>query len=98
MKKLFITIGIVVSFIFAGQVVAEEMDHKGHDHSKMEHPGHKMEHPGHKMDHSGYMGKMIREISVDGYGFMYHLIDMKARMKDMEGMEHMVLALVEAAV
>jgi hypothetical protein len=41
-------------------------------------------------DHSNVMGQMIRHATVDGYGFMYHVLDMAERnamMKGMEGME-----------
>ncbi len=43
---------------------------------------------GSKMDHSGHVGVVIHESIIDGYGFAYHLIDMKkgaAEMKDMKG-------------
>jgi hypothetical protein len=41
-------------------------------------------------DHGHIMGKMIRHTTVDGYGFMYHLLNSDERntaMKGMEGME-----------
>jgi hypothetical protein len=41
-------------------------------------------------DHGHVMGQMIRHSTVDGYGFMYHVLDMAQRavmMKGMEGME-----------
>ncbi len=40
-------------------------------------------------DHSGPMGEMIRETKIDGYGFMYHLVDMVGNMKGMEDMQQM---------
>ena len=42
---------------------------------------------GSKMDHSGHVGVVIHESTIEGYGFAYHLIDMKkgaAEMKDMK--------------
>ena len=44
---------------------------------------------GHDHGHAA-MGKMLRHTTVDGYGFMYHLLNMDERnsaMKGMEGME-----------
>jgi len=41
-------------------------------------------------DHGNIMGRMIHHSMVDGYGFMYHVLDMAERavmMKGMEGME-----------
>jgi hypothetical protein len=41
-------------------------------------------------DHGNTMGRMIHHSTVDGYGFMYHVLDMAERavmMKGMEGME-----------
>ena len=41
-------------------------------------------------DHGHTMGKMVRHTTVDGYGFMYHLLTLEERktaMKGMEGME-----------
>jgi hypothetical protein len=40
-------------------------------------------------DHSHMMGKMLRHTTVDGYGFMYHLLDMTERNASMKGMEGM---------
>ena len=40
--------------------------------------------------HGHAMGQMLRQSTVDGYGFMYHVLDMAERavmMKGMEGME-----------
>ena len=40
--------------------------------------------------HGHAMGQMLRQSTVDGYGFMYHILDMAERndmMKGMEGME-----------
>jgi hypothetical protein len=69
-----------------------EMDHSGHDHGKMDHSGHDMD-PGSmdhgSMDHGGHMGEMIHKSTVDGYEFMYHLIDMREKMKGMENMPEM---------
>ena len=45
---------------------------------------------GHDHGHSNVMGRMIHHSMVDGYGFMYHVLDMAERavmMKGMEGME-----------
>lgn len=40
------------------------------------------------MNHSGNMGKMIHQSSVEGYGFMYHLITMPEQAKGMAEMEN----------
>ena len=43
---------------------------------------------GSKMDHSGHVGVVIHESTIEGYGFAYHLIDIRkgtAEMKDMKG-------------
>ena len=43
---------------------------------------------GSKMDHSGHVGVVIHESTIEGYGFAYHLINMKkgaTEMKDMKG-------------
>ena len=40
------------------------------------------------MDHSGHVGVVIHESTIEGYGFAYHLIDIRkgtAEMKDMKG-------------
>ncbi len=59
---------------------SQEMDHSKHmDQEKAVQ----------KMDHSKHMGEMIREATVDGYTFAYHLIDMKEKMKDMKNMPEM---------
>jgi hypothetical protein len=45
---------------------------------------------GHDHGQGRVMGQMIRHATVDGYGFMYHALDMAERndmMKKMEGME-----------
>jgi hypothetical protein len=41
-----------------------------------------------QMKHGDHAGKLIRETVVDGYHLSYHLIDMQAQMKDMQGMQH----------
>jgi hypothetical protein len=41
-----------------------------------------------QMSNSGQTGKLIREANLEGYRFSYHLIDMQAQMKNMEGMQH----------
>ncbi len=85
MKKSmkFLAVSVAMGMFFAFPVLAE-MDHSGHDHSK-----HKKENAAHKMNHSGHMGDMIRQEKVEHYGFMYHLIDMMAKMKGMEGKHQM---------
>ena len=43
---------------------------------------------GSKMDHSGHVGVVIHESTIEGYGFAYHLIDIRKgteEMKDMKG-------------
>ena len=43
---------------------------------------------GSKMDHSGHVGVVIHESTIEGYGFAYHLLDIRkgtAEMKDMKG-------------
>jgi len=41
-------------------------------------------------DHGGnVMGQMLRQSTVDGYGFMYHVLDMAERKDMMKGMEGM---------
>lgn len=45
---------------------------------------------GHDHGNNNIMGQMLRQSTVDGYGFMYHVLDMAERnamMKGMEGME-----------
>lgn len=64
-----------------------KMDHSGHDHGKMDHSSHGMDHG--SMDHGGHMGEMIHQSTVDGHEFMYHLIDMREKMKGMENMPEM---------
>ncbi len=61
-----------------------------------EHGGHSQEpsasanNSGHgSMDHSAHQGELIHESEVDGYGFAYHLIDMRERMAGMEKMPEM---------
>ncbi len=46
----------------------------GHDHDSMK--------------HSGHAGKLIREVTVDGYALMYHLIDMRKKTNGMKGMSN----------
>ena len=77
--------------------IAGDMEHGTCMHGKTAHAAEMKSHAGHQkdhqkhnqMDHSGHMGKMIRTTTVDGYELMYHLIDMKARMKGMKGTEGM---------
>jgi hypothetical protein len=40
-------------------------------------------------DHGNTMGRMIHHSTVDGYGFMYHVLDMAERAVMMKGMEGM---------
>lgn len=40
------------------------------------------------MGHSGHKGENIRNATVDGYTFSYHLIDMQERMKEMKAAGH----------
>lgn len=76
-----ITITVIMVGILSLPVMAGNMDHgKGGKGDG-----------GHAMDHSGLMGEMIRETSVEGFELMYHLIDMKKRMKGMKGMEGMAM-------
>ncbi len=67
-----------------------DMSGKEHDHGKMESKGkmHQMEHP---LEHSGRMGKMIHEAKVEGYRFMYHLIDVSEHMKEMNKTHHLMV-------
>jgi len=37
---------------------------------------------------AGRSGKLIREADIEGYHLYYHLIDMSAQMKNMQGMQH----------
>ena len=40
---------------------------------------------GHAGKHTGHSGKMIHESTVEGYGFAYHLIDIREHMKNRKG-------------
>ena len=40
---------------------------------------------GHAGKHTGHSGKMIHESTVEGYGFAYHLIDIRKHMKNRKG-------------
>ena len=88
MKKLIITLGIVSLLAVYNPAFAADDSHSGHDQSaqskttEMDHSKHSKE-----MDHSTHQGDMIHESHVDGYHFVYHLIDMTAKMKGMKGME-----------
>jgi len=44
---------------------------------------------GHDHGHSNVMGRMIHHSTVDGYGLMYHVLDMTERAVMMKGMEGM---------
>ena len=57
-----------------------------------------MHHTGYKMDHAKHKGKMIREANVNGYGFIYHLIDMRKHVKEMKGMSatHHLMVYIKA--
>ncbi len=81
-----------LTFILAafGGALADDMDHSScEQHSSMDHSTHgtsEMNHSpnGHamkEMGHTGHMGENIRNASVDGYTFTYHLIDMRKKMK-----------------
>jgi hypothetical protein len=41
-----------------------------------------------RMPDSQQSGNIIRETDIEGYRFSYHLIDLQAHMKNMEGMQH----------
>ncbi|MDX9788087.1 MAG: hypothetical protein RBT11_15000 [Desulfobacterales bacterium] len=41
-----------------------------------------------KMDHDPRMGEMIRNATVEGFQFTYHLIDMREKMKEMNAAGH----------
>lgn len=88
MKKQLMISSVAIIFSVAALMtaVSAESDHSGH---AMGHSGKQMDHSDHQMDHSQKMGDMIRNTTVDGYGLMYHLIDMKAQMKQMKGMKSM---------
>jgi hypothetical protein len=72
MKKYILLIFITVLCLFALSAYAAE-EMKSHDM---------------QMPNSGQTGRLIREANIEGYRFSYHLIDMQAQMKNMEGMQH----------
>lgn len=78
MKRIFwITMAVVLACLPLAALGAMEGGHSGHGQGSMD------------MDHSGDTGKMIREVHVDGYALMYHLIDMREKMKTMKNMPEM---------
>ncbi|MFZ2631426.1 MAG: hypothetical protein WA081_08855 [Desulfosalsimonadaceae bacterium] len=72
MKKSIFSIFLMVFFLASSAVFAAEG----------------MKPQGMQVQHSGTMGKLIRETDTDGYHLSYHLIDLQAQMKDMQGMQH----------
>ena len=48
-------------------------------------------HEAHQMSHSGHSGKMIREASVEGYKFAYHLIDLNEQAHSTPEIKEMVM-------
>ncbi len=90
-KSIFYLLTAFISVTFLSlPAFSEDMSHKGHDHGKMESKGetHQMEH---QLEHSGRMGKMIHEAKVEGYKFMYHLIDVSEHMKEMKKTHHLMV-------
>ena len=104
MKKTIQILAIGAAFCLATVAWVSAQSHDGHDHGSMDHgedhSGHdRGKHSGHdmgegKMDHGAmghgdHMGEMIHRSTVDGHEFMYHLIDMREKMKGMENMPEM---------
>lgn len=101
MKKTIQTLAIAIVFCLATVAWAMASSHGSDDHGKMDHTGHDMQDAGTmpggehgmmdhgNMDHGDHLGEMIHQSTVDGYTFMYHLIDMRERMKGMEKMPEM---------
>jgi hypothetical protein len=72
MKKSILSIFLIAFFFLFSTAYAAE-EMKSHDM---------------QMPNSGQTGKLIREADIEGYHFSYHLMDMQAQMKNMEGMQH----------
>ncbi len=85
MKKTTIIAAVAIAFTIAFSVQGFATDHK-HEHAKgTQEAGHsKHTKTEHKI--SDHMGVKIHESTVDGYKFMYELIDMKDKMKNMKNM------------
>jgi len=80
MKKSALIIAIAFVFCVSLGIPAFGMDHgKKMDHSEHGHGG--------GMDHGKHAGDLIHESTVDGHQFAYHLIDMRAKTKDMPEMK-----------
>jgi hypothetical protein len=86
MKKsiMFITL-FSLMFVFSPVFAADEMPVQG---MQGMHDMQKQGMQDMQMQQSEPVGKVIRETVVDGYHLSYHLIEMQAQMKGMEGMSH----------
>lgn len=86
MKRMIYGLGIAGLILLMLAPFGISAEHGGHSQE----PSASADHGGHgSMDHSAHQGELIYESEVDGYGFAYHLIDMRERMAGMEKMPEM---------
>ncbi len=86
---LIATVLLIYLALFTSHAFSGKMSHKSHGNGEMNYSQ-----KAHKMDNSKKMGEMIHHSTVDGYSFMYHLIDMgehAKKMPEMKASHHLML-------